>query len=107
MSQEIANYLKYTNVQMAAEATDLDRVLRGEVSLKEALVLGNKRASMFPETLAASFVNEGWQLVAHQKNTTTGFSGSLFKNGKTGELVMSFSVTRSQNGRREFLACEA
>jgi len=58
-----------------------------------ALIGGNGRASRFAPTLAASFVSEGWQLVAHQKNTTTGFSGSLFKNGKTVEFVMSFRST--------------
>lgn len=93
MSQEIATYLKYANVQMAAEATTLDSVLTGAVPLEDALFRGNERASRFTRITADAFVSDGWKLVAHQKNTPTGFSGSLFQNSKTGEFVMSFRST--------------
>ena len=85
--------LKYANLQMAAEATDLSKVLAGTMELKDALVNGNNRASKFTQTQASQFVSDGWVVVDHKPDTTTGFSGTLFRNTKTGELVMSFRST--------------
>lgn len=57
------------------------------------LTTGNKHASRFPPSLAASFLAEGWEVLAHQPNTSTGFSGTLFENKTTHELVLSFRST--------------
>lgn len=90
----IADYLKYANLQMAAEAFLVDNeggTLSGN-ELKAALIEGNLHASFFTESEATKFNNE-WQVLAQCPNTTTGFSGTLFKNRTTGELVMSFRST--------------
>lgn len=84
--------LTYANLQMAAEATKLQQVLAGTLSLEAALKDGNNRASKFPDDLARQFA-EQWKVVAHEANTSTGFSGTLFQNRQTGELVMSFRST--------------
>ena len=54
---------------------------------------GDERASLFPLALAKSFLAEEWAVVEHLSNTTTGFSGTLFRNNQTGELVLSFRST--------------
>ncbi|MBR6026718.1 MAG: hypothetical protein IK065_03875, partial [Neisseriaceae bacterium] len=36
---------------------------------------------------------QDWQVVQHMNNTSTGFSGTLFKNTKNNELVISFRST--------------
>src|SRR5437762_3447734 len=96
-----STYLVYANLQMASEAVDLSNVLAGTETLEQALNIGNKRASTFPAALATQFASE-WQVVAHQPDTSTGFSGTLFKYiGETdpargltkGQLVMSFRST--------------
>ena len=102
MTNEIATYLKFANVQMAAEA-DYKTVsdFSDKDKIKTALILGNNRSSKFTEVAAADFA-ANWTVVAHQPNTGTGFSGTLFKfTGQTdaakrltnGELVMSFRST--------------
>ena len=66
----------------------------------EDLISGNDHNSKFTPTDAAEFV-ENWEMVAHIANTTTGFSGSLFRAKKdiegtrikAKELVMSFRST--------------
>ena len=66
----------------------------------EHLMSGNDHNSKFTPTDAAEFV-ENWEMVAHIANTTTGFSGSLFRAKKDIEgtrikaqdLVMSFRST--------------
>ena len=92
MTNEIKTYLKYANLQMAAEAL-LDRA--PQVGIAKALTDGNNRSSKFTATQAAEFTDpeKGWSVVDHRANTTTGFSGTLFKSNKTGELVMSFRST--------------
>ena len=108
----IAEYLKFANLQMAAEAlygyeaVSLDRnqpppVLtpgdrRTNVPITVSnLTTGNLHASKFTAIEAAKFVDPvtGWKVVEHISNTTTGFSGTLFKNNQTGELVLSFRST--------------
>jgi hypothetical protein len=79
--------LTCANLQLAAEAFH-DRF----PNLVDALTNGNGRSSNFPETLATQFAQE-WEVVAHQPDTPTGFSGTLFKNKTTGELVMSLRST--------------
>lgn len=88
MSNEIATYLKYANLQMAAEAR-LDLF----PASAPALIFGNDRSSKFTQTQADQFIADGWTVVDHKANTSTGFSGTLFKNTQTGELVMSFRST--------------
>mgnify|MGYP000851804900 FL=1 len=92
----VADYLKYANLQMAAEGFLVDNnnnVLTGG-QLFEALKNGNKHATLFTDTQARQFVeNDGWTVVDQRINSTTGFSGTLFKNTKTNELVLSFRST--------------
>ena len=47
--------------------------------LVQALIRGNEHASAFPTTLAKDFANK-FIVVAHQENTSTGFSGTLFRS---------------------------
>jgi|APLak6261671648_1056085.scaffolds.fasta_scaffold01641_2 pimeloyl-ACP methyl ester carboxylesterase len=108
----IADYLKFANLQMAAEAlydfnatppgtnlTPGDK--RTDVSLTVAnLTDGNLHASKFSAIEAAKFVDQ-WKVVEHISNTSTGFSGTLFQalkndlsqNIKAGDLVLSFRST--------------
>ncbi len=87
--------LKYANLQMAAEAR-LDLF----PDLKSALTYGNNRSSKFTDKQAAQFTAD-WKVVAHQANTGTGFSGTLFEclsddpaRGLVfGQQVMSFRST--------------
>jgi VCBS repeat-containing protein len=95
----IAEYLKYANLQMAAEAFLKDPDTGAEYYsgdyLITALEKGNKHASLFTESEAMKFAdpNEGWIVLDQRANTPSGFSGTLFKNNKTGELVISFRST--------------
>lgn len=90
MSADVNAILQYANLQMAAEAL-LDTI--PEVGLLKALTNGNNRSSKFTTTQADQFIADGWTVLDHQPDTSTGFSGTLFKNTKTGELVMSFRST--------------
>ena len=94
------DYLKYANLQMASEAL-LDKYPYKTYSgLVEALEKGNGHASKFPTLLAEEFAST-WEVVAHQPNTDSGFSGTLFRAIKkipeqgieVGDLVMSFRST--------------
>ena len=62
---------------------------------EDSLKTGNLHASKFAATEATKFVDPvtGWKVVEHISNTTTGFSGTLFKNNATDELVLSFRST--------------
>ena len=88
MTVDARTLLKYINLQMASEA-----FLDQPGSLEQLLIAGNGRASYFTDTLAAKFVADGWTVVEQQPNTSTGFSGTLFRNTTTGELVLSFRST--------------
>ncbi|AMM23271.1 hypothetical protein AX767_01930 [Variovorax sp. PAMC 28711] len=59
----------------------------------DVLTNGNERSSRFTETQAQAFIDEGWTVVEHKSNTSTGFSGTLFRNSQTGEVVISFRST--------------
>lgn len=100
MATDLAVFLKYANVQMAAEAVRLVEGMSGN-ALEDALKAGNNRASKFPPTLAHEFA-ANWSVVSVQTDTSSGFSGTLFKyTGETddvaglvkGELVLSFRST--------------
>lgn len=101
-SLTIADYLKYANLQMAAEAflTNPDGTVKTD--LITALKTGNNYASRFTDGEALKFVDpvDGWTVVAQKANTSTGFSGTLFRNNTTGELVLSFRSTVTQRGQR-------
>ena len=73
----IATYLKFANLQMAAEAflTDQAGALLKDELLANALIAGNHHTSRFPEVVAQEFLND-YEIVAQQPNTSTGFSGS-------------------------------
>jgi hypothetical protein len=105
MANQITNYLKYANVQMAAEALyGLKTASAGQTfsgSIDAAmLVNGNERASRFT-TIQADEFSKDWTVVEHISNTPTGFSGTLFRAIRTdeargiqaGELVLSFRST--------------
>jgi Ca2+-binding RTX toxin-like protein len=107
-----AEYLKFVNVQMAAESlfgfnayTAKGSLIPGEARINQSiraedLVTGNLHASKFTPTEAAKFAAQ-WQVVEHKSNTTTGFSGTLLRavkddpatGTKAGEYVMSFRST--------------
>lgn len=92
----ITEILDYANLQMAAEAFLADpadptgKLLK--LNIHQALIEGNGHASVFTETQAEAFLNR-WEVVAQKANTGTGFSGTLFRNKETKELVMSFRST--------------
>jgi pimeloyl-ACP methyl ester carboxylesterase len=100
MSVDVETLLQYGNLQMAAESlfgvlpSDPPGTVRGGAGSMtlDSLGLGNRRASLFPEPLAQDFLNTGWEVVEHKSNTTTGFSGTLFRNPQ-GEYVLSFRST--------------
>ena len=115
MSNQITDFLKYANLQMAAEAlfgfnarngnaVNLrpgDTTILGETLSITNLIVGNDHASVFTPTSAAQFA-PGWTVVQHKSNTATGFSGTLFRyDGPTdaakgltiGELVLSIRST--------------
>ena len=96
--------LAYANLQIAAEAlydllespagtfadvSDINNNLSGKDGY---LFAGNKHASRFTTTQADEFA-EKWKIVSHIANTKSGFSGTLFENTETHELVISFRST--------------
>ena len=98
MSQlTIAQYLEYAHLQMAAEAFIRDEsnpnIFRGQGDgLISALVDGNRHSSRFVKTQAEQFSTE-WEVLDQRANTKTGFSGTLFRNRDTNEIVLSFRST--------------
>ncbi|OUL98421.1 hypothetical protein A8M77_31725 [Variovorax sp. JS1663] len=66
-----------------------------------SLMLGKERSSRFTAVQAQQFLDEGWTVAEHISNTTTGFSGTLFRALRTdesrgitaGELVLSLRST--------------
>lgn len=78
---------------MAAEAFLVDEVSEQvKADLAQALVDGNHHNSLFTATQAANFLVH-WEVVAQRPSTSTGFSGTLFRNKDTNEFVMSFRST--------------
>ncbi|WP_440534502.1 hypothetical protein [Variovorax sp. YR566] len=83
MTTEIATYLKYANLQIAAEAFIAPKDSSpGDTTFHslgvDLLQAGNDHTSRFTETDAEWFVDD-WEVVEHISNTTTGFSGTLFR----------------------------
>jgi hypothetical protein len=99
MATDIATYLKYANLQMAAESLFglLPSALPGVTSTSmnvRSLTKGNDRTSVFTEAQAKQFLEvDKWTVLQHKSNTGTGFSGTLFQNSVTGEIVLSFRST--------------
>ena len=96
-----ATYLKYANLQMAAEAIYDVGFTTGPIP-RGVLTEGNGRRSQFTNVLADQFISDGWTVVDHKADTNTGFSGTLFKYTgpsdparglTTGELVISLRST--------------
>jgi len=100
----IGDYLRYVQLQMAAEAFLFNSEsgatnYQGE-DLVRALVRGNDHTLRFTPTDAQAFADH-WVVLDQQANTSTGFSGTLFKciqadpltGAKTGDLVMSLRST--------------
>jgi hypothetical protein len=101
---KVADMLKYANLQMAAEAFLRDPntgILATTTSdVVNALKAGNNHASRFTQQLAEQFADQ-WTVVDQIANTTTGFSGTLFRANKDDpdkgirkdDLVISFRST--------------
>ncbi|QAU34865.1 calcium-binding protein [Janthinobacterium sp. 17J80-10] len=95
---QVTTYLKYANLQMAAEAI-YSVGFSGSISAA-ILTDGNNRSSKFTDVLAEQFVKD-WRVVAHKANTSTGFSGTVFeclvddpaRGLVKGEQVISFRST--------------
>lgn len=78
----ISDYLKYANLQMAAEAflnnTETGKQDYSGKPLSDALIAGNNHASRFTETQATDFAAH-WKVLAQCPNTASGFSATLFE----------------------------
>ena len=86
----IAEISKFAGLQIAAEA-----FLEGassQAELFDKLTEGNGHSSRFTPLAAKKFILD-WEVVEHLANTSTGFSGTLFRSLQTGELVMSLRST--------------
>ena len=100
---QIDRLLEFVNMQMAAEAFlsrsgDSNRPPPQDVRAR--LELGNTHASTFTPSQAAQFVDSqtGYDIVAQYRNDNkkpggAGFSATLFKNRRTGELTLSIRST--------------
>jgi hypothetical protein len=111
MSTDAKILLKFANVQMAAEALftfrsgsedsnaspGTVREYRSAAAIRDHLVEGNTRASKFTTTQATEF-SQLWEVVEHKSNTTTGFSGTLFRAraGASAELLQKHGVTEGE-----------
>ena len=99
----ITDYLKFANLQMAAEAFlnngDGATSYTG-TPLRDALMDGNGHNSKFTQTQATQF-EAHWEALDQEPDTFTGFSGTLFRctaddpatGAKRGDLVVSFRST--------------
>ena len=93
----ITDYLKFANLQMAAEAFIRDPktgiLASSGQALIDALKAGNNHASRFTQTQATAFADQ-WKVVDQTPNTPSGFSGTLFQsNTNPNEYVISFRST--------------
>ena len=92
---------KFVTLQIAVEAflVNAAGVVIPHEDIVLALLDGNKHASKFALTDATYFAKY-WSVLAQEKNTPTGFSGTLFicekdepeTGAKKGERVMSFTI---------------
>ena len=98
-TNNFSTYLNYADLQMAAEAIFQASFTSGFISIDD-LTLGNGRTSRFTPTQATQFVDD-WKVVDHERNTSTGFSGTLFECLRDdparglvrGQLVVCFRST--------------
>lgn len=65
-SPTISDYLKYANLQMAAEAFLYYDDGTSKQDVKQTLIDGNGRASMFTETQADAFIAQ-WEVIKNQR----------------------------------------
>lgn len=116
-TNQIADYAKYANLQMAAEAlyqfkatgnippvpgnpTDPSTRFRDADIDPVVLTDGNLHSSKFVPSEAEK-LSADWKVIDHIPDTKTGFSGTLFQaikddpstNTKAGDLVLSFRST--------------
>jgi len=63
----ITDYLKYANLQMAAEAFLVDNDGVVKTNIKQALIDGNKHASVFTDSQADEFAAQ-WKIVDQRIN---------------------------------------
>ncbi len=96
MNSELTTWLEYAKLQLASEAFITHRVTGLQrfsgPALQTALIEGNDHASRFTPTEAAAFTNR-YEVVAHEANTGTGFSGTLFWDTEKLEYTLSFRST--------------
>ncbi|MEN5182160.1 hypothetical protein ABE501_20655 [Comamonas testosteroni] len=91
----VSDSLKYANLQMASEAflnAKENPKYGSDGNLIDALTRGNDHSSKFTDTDAIDFASH-WEVVDQEPNTGTGFSGALFRNKDTNELIISFRST--------------
>src|SRR6218665_2811569 len=107
MSREIETYLKYANLQMAAEAYVVSKtsnpgnMSEGSQLTSDVLTKGNDRSSRFTAIQAEEFIQD-WEVVEQIGNTSNGFSGTLFRALRDApergivkdEIVLSFRSTQ-------------
>ncbi len=96
MNSELTTWLEYSKLQLASEAFLIDRdtgvpLFSGQ-ALQTALIEGNDHASRFTPTEAAAFATR-YEVIAHQPNTGTGFSGTLFWDKLEHKYTLSFRST--------------
>lgn len=84
----IKEYLSYARLQMAAEAF----LPSGSNDIAVELGDGNFHASKFVRSDAVKF-NAEWKVVNQRENTSTGFSGTLFRNNDSGEYRICLRST--------------
>jgi len=82
MANRAQELLTYSHLQIAAEAflDEFDTSTRAGVLA--ALTIGNERASRLPLVLAEEFADT-FEVIAHQPNTSSGFSATLFRSKVT------------------------
>jgi hypothetical protein len=102
-NSQIQQYLRFANLQMAAEAFIVEQgsggnaVVPSDAEVRDRLVRGNFHASRFSLETAQDFIDT-YEVIAQDRNdprepTGTGFSGTLFRDRMTGELTLSFRST--------------
>ena len=113
-TSSIKTWLDFAIQQMAAESY-LHRVLSGELTLEQALLLGNNNVSLanltnpnlsgntrFTEQLTAQFISTPqalarYSIIDHHASDATGFSATLMKDTTTNTYTLSFRSLEYQN----------
>ena len=100
----VSDYLKYANLQMAAEAflVYADGSTKTGTDFSRALLVGNNHATRLTPTQANDF-EAHWVVLDQCANTPSGFSGTLFQcyqddpatGAKAGDIVVSFRSTEA------------